>query len=305
MSGGKSAVIGPESNLLMPEPALEAAHRRTRLILAVGLSGMILLMFVAGIDAVRVALAIREQSGRIQADAMARTGTLVSIRTKLLLSDTFVHDYLLDPDESRSAEHNRNLRRVWADLQQGIDTYAATPDAGQAEMAAQLRHKVERYWESISPSLRWSNRERKASGMTFYSTAVLPSRVSILEITAQIDDAQSRQVADGEFQMADRFGHLRSELLWTFLLSLGAAMVLALGSAIYISRLEREARLRYAQVAAGRIEMAKLSQSLVAAQELESPAGRCRKPPEAHSRERCAGQGTAELHPAAGRHLRE
>ena len=54
MSGGNSAVIGPESNILMPEPALEAAHRRTRLILAVGLGGMILLMLAAGIDAVRV-----------------------------------------------------------------------------------------------------------------------------------------------------------------------------------------------------------------------------------------------------------
>jgi signal transduction histidine kinase len=269
MSVGNSAVAGTESNTLMPEPALEAAHRRTRLILAIGLGGMILLMFAAGIDAVRVLQALREQSGVLRADAMARTGTLVSIRTKLLLSDTFVHDYLLDPDENRSAEHTSDLRRAWADLEQGLATYAATPNADEARMAAQLRRKLERYWESISPSLRWSNRERRASGLAFYSSAVLPSRVSILEITAQIDDAHLRQVADGESRMAARFGSLRSELLWTFLLSLGAATVLALGSALYISRLEREARLRYGQVAAGRIEMAKLSQRLVAAQELE------------------------------------
>src|SRR5664279_6113226 len=136
MSGGNSAVIAPESNILMPEPALEAGHRRIRLILAFGLGGMILLMLIAGIDAVRVLQSIREQSNLIRADAMARTGTLVSIRTKLLLSDTFVHDYLLDPDEERSAIHSRDLRRAWADLQKGLDTYAATPDADQAEMAA-------------------------------------------------------------------------------------------------------------------------------------------------------------------------
>jgi signal transduction histidine kinase len=50
---------------------------------------------------------------------------------------------------------------------------------------------------------------------------------------------------------------------------LGAATILAMGSAIYISRLERETRLRYDQVAAARVEMGKLSQRLVAAQEQE------------------------------------
>src|SRR5260370_39776980 len=97
MSGGNSAVIGSEGNIPIPEPALEAAHRRVRLILAVGLGGGILLMLAAGVDAVRVLQAIREQSGLIQADAAERTGTLGSIRTKLLLSDTFVLDYPLDP----------------------------------------------------------------------------------------------------------------------------------------------------------------------------------------------------------------
>ncbi len=269
MSGGIAAVIGPENDILMPEPALEAARRRTRLILAVGLGGMILLMLVAGIDAVRVLQGIREQSDLIRADALARTGTLASIRTKLLLSDTFVRDYLLDPDENRSAEHNNELRLVWADLERGLDTYATTPDASEAEMAAQLRRKIERYWESISPSLRWSNRERRASGLGFYNSAVLPNRVSVLEITTEIDDAHLRQVADGESRMAAGFGKLRSELLWTFLISLLAATILAIGSAVYIARLEREARFRYDQVAAGRVELGKLSQRLVAAQEQE------------------------------------
>ncbi|MGO9262456.1 MAG: histidine kinase [Bryobacteraceae bacterium] len=253
----------------MPEPALEAAHRRTRLVLAVGLGGMILLMLAAGIDAVRALQDIREQSDLIRADAMARTSTLVSIRTKLLLSDTFVRDYLLDPDQDRSAAHNSELRRVWADLEQGLDTYATSPNANEAEMAAQLKRGIERYWESISPSLGWSDRERRTSGLEFYISAVLPSRVSILEITGEIDDAHSRQVADGESRLAAGFGRLRSELLWTFVLSLMAATILAMGSAIYISKLERETRLRYEQVAAGRVEMGKLSQRLVAAQEEE------------------------------------
>ena len=133
MSGRNSTVIGSEGNTPIPEPGMEAAHRRVRLILAVGLGGMILLMLAAGIDAVRVLQAIREQSGLIQADAAARAGTLVSIRTKLLLTDTVVRDYLMDPDENRSAEDNNELRRVWADLEQGLDAYTATPDASEAE----------------------------------------------------------------------------------------------------------------------------------------------------------------------------
>jgi signal transduction histidine kinase len=269
MSGGNPSVIEAESNILMPEPALEAAHHRVRMILGVGLGGMLLLMLAAGIDAVRVLQGIREQSDIIRADALARTGTLDSIRTKLLLSDTCVRDYLLDPDENRSTEHSNELRLVWADLERGLEAYATIPNAGEVQMAAQLRKKIERYWESISPSLRWSNRERRASGLVFYNSAVLANRVSILEITTEIDDAHLRQVADGELRMAAGFGNLRREFLWMFILSLGVATILAIGSAIYISRLELETRRRYEQVAAARVEMGELSQRLVAAQEQE------------------------------------
>ena len=73
----------------------------------------------------------------------ANQGTLASIQTKILLSDTFVRDYLLDPDENRSAQHNNELRHVWADLEQSLDTYAATPNATEAELAAQLRRQIE------------------------------------------------------------------------------------------------------------------------------------------------------------------
>jgi hypothetical protein len=40
--------------------------------------------------------------------------------------------------------------------------------------------------------------------------------------------------------MAARFASLRSELLWTFVISLIAATILATGSAFYISRLDAE-----------------------------------------------------------------
>jgi len=69
--------------------------------------------------------------------------------------------------------------------------------------------------------------------------------------------------------MAAGFGNLRLELLWTLCLSLGAATILAIGSVIFISRLSRETRFRYDQVAAGRLEMGRLSQRLVTAQEQE------------------------------------
>lgn len=269
MPAANPEIFGRGIDTLMSEPALETARRRTRLILLVGLGGMILLMLAAGMDAVRVLQDIRRQSALIQADALARTGALATIRTTLLRSDTCVRDFLLDPDESRSGEHTAELRLARAELERGLAMYAAAPGANEAGMAAELRRKIERYWASMSPTMSWSNRQRKASGVAFYNSAVLPSRVSILEITSEIDDAHSRQVAEGEARMAAGFGGLRRELLWTLLLSLGAATILAIGSAIYILRLERETRLRYDQVAAGRVEMGNLSQRLVAAQEQE------------------------------------
>jgi len=60
----------------------------------------------------------------------------------------------------------------------------------------------------------------RASGLAFYTSAVLPSRAAILEITTEIDDVHSRQLADGESRMAAGFASMRLELLWAFVLSL-------------------------------------------------------------------------------------
>ena len=244
---------------------------------------------------------------------MTRTGTLASIQTKILLSDTCVRDYLLDPDENRSAQHSSELRRGWGDLKQSLDTYAATPNTTDSRLAAQLRRQIETYWESISPSLEWSNRERRVLGPRLYNSAVLPSRVSVLEITAQIDQAQSRQVADGASQMASGFGSLRSELLWTLLLSLarcrddsGNRMC-----AVYIfARWKGENRFRYDQVAAwaprdGKAVPSPRRRSRTGKEghltgaprrsgtDSQRSARRCRKPPKAHSGERCTKSGNS------------
>jgi len=256
----------------MPDPSIEMARRSMRTVLGVSLGGMILLMLAAGVDAVRALEDIREQSDLIRADAMAQTRALGAIRDELLLTDSFVRDYLLDPNQDRSAEHNHDLHRVWAELERGLEKFSVVPIPGEAGMAAELRRGLERYWQSISPSLEWSDRERRASGMEFYISVVLPSRASILEITEEIDDAHSLQVTDAEARMSAGFGRLRSELLWTVALSLIGACVLAVGGAFYIAKLERETRLRYEQVAASRVEMARLSERLVAAQEEERKA---------------------------------
>jgi len=43
------------------------------------------------------------------------------------LPDTFVRDYLLDPDETAAPNTMTNCNRVWADLEQGLDSYAPLP----------------------------------------------------------------------------------------------------------------------------------------------------------------------------------
>jgi signal transduction histidine kinase len=98
---------------------------------------------------------------------------------------------------------------------------------------------------------------------------VLPSRVLALEFTAEIDQIHSRQANNTEAGIARAFEGLRRHLLIMLLVTLAAATILAIGSAAYILRLERETRLGYEQVSAGRSDLERLSRRLVAAQEEE------------------------------------
>ncbi len=67
----------------------------------------------------------------------------------------------------------------------------------------------------------------------------------------------------------DQFSELQNRLTKSLILMLTSGLVLAIGSALYILRLERQARVRYAELSLHRSELQQLSARLVDVQETE------------------------------------
>ena len=89
-----------------PEPAKARAMRsQQRLLLAIGLGGLLVLLLTLGISAVSFLRNIESRHESIRADFLARMQVLVQLRNNVYRSGTRVHDFLLD--EPAAAERDR------------------------------------------------------------------------------------------------------------------------------------------------------------------------------------------------------
>jgi len=90
--------------------------------------------------------------------------------------------------------------------------------------------------------------------------------VAIAQRVEVLNDSQIVAAEQGGFLQFDR---LQNRLVRMLLLALTSGLLLAIASAIYILRLERQAAFRYAELAHSRRELQELSTRLVDAQETE------------------------------------
>src|SRR5215471_5144464 len=74
----------------------------TRLALAAGFGGLLLIITLAGVDTLRVLRQIRHNGEEIRQEFLFRNHVLNNIRSDLYLSGTYVRDYLLEPDIDRA-----------------------------------------------------------------------------------------------------------------------------------------------------------------------------------------------------------
>jgi len=83
----------------------------SRVTLAAGFGGLLIVVALAGMDALRVLREIRVEDERIRTQFLLRNHLLNDLRSKLYLSGTYVRDYLLDPDAARADEYRASLER--------------------------------------------------------------------------------------------------------------------------------------------------------------------------------------------------
>ncbi|HUA18897.1 MAG TPA: sensor histidine kinase [Bryobacteraceae bacterium] len=242
------------------------------MVLLIGFGGLLSIMALAGIDAMRVLKQYRRNDDQIRRSYLAQNHVLNEIRSDVYVSGTYIRDYLLEPNSGRAETYRDSLGAVRKQMESALESYGRQADPLEVGHYAVLRSELMDYWGVLAPIFRWSANERRLSGYTFLRDEVFPRRQSMLAIADRIAGINEQQLNSGNKEVVSLLLRFQARLLVTLI----AALVLGLGMATFCTRtilkLEDQAHLRYEEVADARSQLKDLSARLLQAQETERRA---------------------------------
>jgi len=244
----------------------------SRFTLAVGFGGLLVIMALAGIDALRVLQQIRRDDDQVRRQFLFRNHVLNDIRSELYLSGTYVRDYLLEAEPARASTFRASLQEVRGQMESALASYAKQVEPGEKQHYTALRTELSQYWQTLDPILNWDAAERRGRGYTFLRDEVFPRRTAMLEIAGSIADTNEQKLNAGNERVVALLLKFQTRLAVTLFATLALGLGMAAFSTLKILRLEAHAQTRYQEVAEARRQLTNLSAKLVQAQEIERRA---------------------------------
>jgi signal transduction histidine kinase len=244
----------------------------SRQVLLIGFGGLLILMAVAGGDALSVLGRLRSTNAEIQRTFLLRNAALDRIRSGIYLSGTYARDYLLAVEQSGADRQRQRLRAIESDTRAAMDEYEKWIDRSEERAFNNLRGEITAYWKLLDYILDSSTAEKRRSGQAYFSDDLVHRRTAMLGIADQISDINARELNAADSRISREFGRFRFRLALTLVITLGGGLLLAALATFHLLGLEREARKRYDESVRAQAELKELSARLVSAQEEERKA---------------------------------
>jgi signal transduction histidine kinase len=255
------------------EPALNresgGSSKNLRLTLLISFGGLLALMVIAGLKALRLARQLHVEEEDIGRTFLAHSQPLWVLSSSISVYNDRMQEYLLSQDPQAEGLTAEEFSRLTAEINSTLRLY---PKIRQPEERALLESLQQLFAEQqgmVDPVLSWSQEERQRQAMHFLHEKVLPERTRIRETSERIALWNTRQLGALDQQMLASFASLQAEQSGLLAVALAAGLALSLASALYLLRLEREGQRRYQELARSRSELEALSSRLVDAQETE------------------------------------
>jgi signal transduction histidine kinase len=243
-----------------------------RLALIAGFGGVCLLMTLAGLDSVHLIHRIESVNAESDRAFTARMRALEHLRASFYLAGTFVRDFLLDTSDTGAAAHLEQIRSQRAEMQAALRIYQIGLGAEESAAFADLKRRLDSYWQAVSPVLVWDAARRSRDGLKFVTSDLLKWRFEVLRITDRIAELNEGHLRAEQIRTARFFDSFRRRILLALALSLGLALLLAAGTIAYILRLEGGLWRGYQEILVFQGKLEQLSARLLSAQEEERRA---------------------------------
>lgn len=126
--------------------AVRGLMESSRLVLLIGFGGLLSIMALAGIDAMRVLKQYRRNDDQIRRRYLAQNNALNEIRSDVYVSGTYIRDYLLEPDSGRAETYRTNLSAARRQMESALESYGSQADPLELGHYAALRSELMDYW---------------------------------------------------------------------------------------------------------------------------------------------------------------
>jgi signal transduction histidine kinase len=268
-------MLGPLSHSVRTDSDRRSRDRLlldSRLALAVGFGSLLLIMALAGVDALRVLRDFRINDDRIRREFLFQNRVLNEIKSEVYLSGTYVRDYLLEPETERAESYRASLEQLRKQMDAALQSYGRQLSPEEVAHYSALKDELAQYWNILGPIFKWNSTERRRSGYAFLRDEVFPRRQNMLAIADRIAALNEQQLNAGNDQVVGLLLKFRARLVITLVAALALGLGLAALSMRRILRLETQGHARYEEAAEARGQLKDLSARLVQAQESERRA---------------------------------
>ena len=240
---------------------------KVRWVLTAAFAGLLALMLIAGLHALRLLSQMHEQEDQARRNFAERTQLLSGICVSIQTYSETLQLYALSPD-SGAEDTLDDLRHLSAQIRSDFGSFVT----GRGEEPPPLKAMEDlfaRQQQLFDSMLTWPFEERRRRAPQFITSEFRPLQARVLQCSNTLRAWNVQQLQATDQAMLVQFRDLQARLTRSLLIALGSGLALVLASMVYILRLERQTRTRYEELVRSRGELERLSASLVDAQESE------------------------------------
>ena len=245
------------------------ANSRLRAVLALGYGGLLALLVYSGASALQTLRKLHEAEETARANSQERRRVLATVVLSANIYADHIEEVLLSyktPDAPDvAAETSKRAEAARA----ALNAYRTDRTTEEQALCEQLQAFFLEQENVVRTAGAWTPAERRDRAQQLVIEEILPRKQRIVAIVQEMELLNDSQAAAANQSTFLQFSDLQNRLTKSLILMLTSGLVLAIGSALYILRLERQARVRYAELALHRSELQQLSARLVDAQETE------------------------------------
>jgi hypothetical protein len=190
--------------------------RQARLLLWIGFGGLLLLMGVLGLSAISFLYQIEIRQEQLRQDFVERARTLERLRSSIFLSGTNIRDFLLDTNEAMAAKHRAQFLETRRLIDNGVEDYRHLLRREEQKPFQRLEEELTIYFDTLTPALQWTAKERRLRGLDLIREEVLPRRMNAVTLADQIQQVSERQMESSSQKIGDLFGIFRRNRLYYF-----------------------------------------------------------------------------------------